>query len=287
MPAPKTIQIFLPDGDPQGLRTAEMTTRTVQVIDVPRKMLADFKAMDEAKQVGVYFLVGEAETGGPSVYVGQTGDLPLRLTAHHRNKDFWTRALVVVSRTNTLTQTHGLYLEWRSIAAVREAGRYADENGTAGGEPHTPPPLRAECDELFETIGPLLATLGHPMFEPVVRRATQPAASSAAEAALYFCDRGGADGKGEYTSEGFVVLAGSNGSIETPDYADRVRKTREELLDSSAAVARDGRFLFLEDHLFSSPSTAASVLVGKSSNGWRDWKTPEGRTLDEVERGGE
>ena len=34
---PKTIQIFLPGGDPRGLRVAEITTRIVQVIEVPRR----------------------------------------------------------------------------------------------------------------------------------------------------------------------------------------------------------------------------------------------------------
>ncbi len=32
---PKTIQIFLPGGDPRGIRVAEITT-IVQVIEVPR-----------------------------------------------------------------------------------------------------------------------------------------------------------------------------------------------------------------------------------------------------------
>jgi hypothetical protein len=33
---PKTLQIYLPGGDPQGIRVAEITTRIVQVIEVPR-----------------------------------------------------------------------------------------------------------------------------------------------------------------------------------------------------------------------------------------------------------
>jgi hypothetical protein len=32
---PKTIQIFLPSGDPQGIRIAEITTRIVRVLEVP------------------------------------------------------------------------------------------------------------------------------------------------------------------------------------------------------------------------------------------------------------
>lgn len=33
---PKTIQIFLPGGDPRGIRIAEITTRIVQVFEIPQ-----------------------------------------------------------------------------------------------------------------------------------------------------------------------------------------------------------------------------------------------------------
>lgn len=59
---PKTIQIFLPSGEPHGIRIAEITTRIVQVIHVPRSLLADFLAMEQSSQVGDYVLVGE-DTG--------------------------------------------------------------------------------------------------------------------------------------------------------------------------------------------------------------------------------
>lgn len=42
---PQTIQIFLPAGDPRGVRIAEITTRIVQAIEVPRSLLADFLKM--------------------------------------------------------------------------------------------------------------------------------------------------------------------------------------------------------------------------------------------------
>ena len=87
---PKTIQIFLPSGEPHGIRIAEITTRIVQVIEVPRSLLADFLAMEQSSQVGVYVLVGE-DTGDDDrrVYVGQSGDLRARLAQHHQKKDFW------------------------------------------------------------------------------------------------------------------------------------------------------------------------------------------------------
>jgi hypothetical protein len=84
---PKTIQIFLSSGEPHGIRIAEITTRSVQVIEVPRSLLADFLAMEQSSRVGVYVLVGE-DTGDDDrrVYVGQSGDLRARLAQHFRHQ---------------------------------------------------------------------------------------------------------------------------------------------------------------------------------------------------------
>lgn len=77
---PKTIQIFLPSGDPHGIRIAELTTRIVQVLEVPRSLLGDFLKMPESDQVALYFLVSQPADGvDPRVYIGQTGDLRARL----------------------------------------------------------------------------------------------------------------------------------------------------------------------------------------------------------------
>ena len=87
-PTPKTIQIYLPGGDPQGIRIAEITTRIVQVIEVPRSLVQDFLKMPESGQVALYFLFGNAEDrADPKVYIGQTGDHAGALT---RRACFWS-----------------------------------------------------------------------------------------------------------------------------------------------------------------------------------------------------
>jgi transcription elongation GreA/GreB family factor len=49
-------------------------------------------------------------------------------------------------------------------------------------------------------------------------------------------------------------------------------------------AAQGGVYAFTRNHLFASPSMAAVALMGRSANGWVDWKTPQGQTLDEVKR---
>lgn len=286
MPTPKTIQIFLPGGDPRGVRIAEITTRIVQVVEVPRILLGDFLTMPESDQVALYLLFGQAEdVASPMVYIGQTGDLRKRLAKHNAEKGFWQRALVLVSRTNSLTQTHALFLEWACIQAAKKAGRYGTENGNNGSKPHTPAPLEADCLEIFETGRTLFATLGYPVFEPVSSSSTTTTGASVAQE-LFYCKRGGINAIGEYTEEGFVVLKGSTGR---PDVAASFaghpfEKLRDALLAQGKVSIENGVLLFKEDTLFSSPSGAAAVACGSASNGWKEWKTDKGVTLHDLKR---
>ena len=282
MPRPQTIQIFLPAGDPRGMRVAEITTRIVRVIEVPRSQLGEFLKTPEAQQVGLYFLMGEqSEAGLPRVYIGQSGNVGARLVQHNQNKDFWNRALVVISLTNSMTQTHALFLEWFAIQQATQAGRYSLENGNTGARPHTPAPLEADCHEIHETAATLLATLGQPIFEPLTNAPT-----SRGEKELFYCKGSGADGVGEYTTEGFVVLKGSRGRVENVASIQGTsnERFRNQLLIEGILALQDGMLAFTRDHLFASPSMAAMALMGRSANGWLEWKSPQGKTLDEVKR---
>ena len=281
-PTPKTIQIFLPGGEPRGIRIAEITTRIVQVIEVPRSLLQEFIKMPESNQVAFYVLIGDEGDGtAPDVYVGQTGDLRMRLVSHNQQKDFWQRALILISRTNSLTQTHALFLEWHCLQAVRRAGRYADQNGNSGSKPHTPAPLEADCLEIFETGSTLLATLGYPLFDPVGVSGNSPAAEE-----VFTCTSSGINGRGMYTAEGFVVLKGSIGrKANVPSIVGTSdERFRNKLIDAGVMRALGDTVVFEKDHLFGSPSMALIALVGRTANGWREWKGKGGATLDELKR---
>ena len=282
MPRPQTIQIFLPAGDPRGMRVAEITTRIIRVIEVPRSQLAEFVRTPEALQVGVYFLMGElSEAGLPRVYIGQSGSVGNRLVQHNQYKDFWNRAMVVISLTNSMTQTHALFLEWFAIQQATQAGRYSLENGNTGARPHTPAPLEADCHEIHETAATLLATLGQPVFEPLTNTATFLGVKE-----LFYCKASGSDGVGEYTTEGFVMHKGSKGRGENvASFKGTSGERLRALLISEGVLASfDSMLVFTRDHLFPSPSSAADVLTGRNANGWTEWKSSNGKTLDELKR---
>lgn len=280
---PQTIQIYLPFGDPQGLRVAEITTRVVQVFDVPRSEIAAFFEMPESDQVAVYYLFGdETEDRRIQCYVGQTNSCRQRFKEHLKTKAFWSRALVAVSRTNTKTDTHARYLEWKSIRQGIEAGRYALDNGNAGSRPHTPAPLQAECEEIFDTISTLLATLGFPLFQPLATvdpKATDPEV---------VCTGRGADAKGVYSHDGLTVFKGSKCAATPTDKAtpESIHVRRKRLVEDGTLEIIQGVPIFARDTLFKTPSGAADVILFRSANGWTEWKTKAGVSLSEATQRG-
>ncbi len=304
IPSAKTIQIYLPKGNPRGLRLAEMTTRTVRLIEVPRIHIDDFFAMPDANQVGLYFLIGETEgTDKPLLYVGQTGDLKRRLNQHD-SKDFWTRAFVMLSTNNSMTQTHALYMEHKAIATATHVGRYEIKNGNNGNLPHTPDPLKADCEELFYTLDVLLSTLGQPIFESLSIHDNKIDESESGvctiakneqefkvlpkklSPVLFYYKVKDADAMGYYDDDGFVILAGSlirqAQTISAPPFVTRLK---ESLLSSDKLIAVNNRsYQLIEDQLFKTPSGASALVSGRSTNGWIEWKNDAGQTLDSIYR---
>jgi len=274
----RTIQIYLPNGDPTGIRIAELTTSIIRVIEIPRNLVSQFSKTDEANQVGFYFLFGGDSHN--EVYIGQSGNLGSRLTQHSKDdKRDWERALAVVSLPNNLTQTHVLYLESLSIERAKACDRYRVINGNGGQRPHTPIPLRDDCDDIHEIASLLMATLGYPIFEKLVDESNED------EREIFYCTRTGANAQAVYTNEGLVVLKGSTGLLNPngKSRADLVN-ARDRLIESGVLAVEDEFTRFTKDWLFSTPSGASNAVVVMPSNGWREWKTASGITLDELHR---
>ena len=267
------------------MRVANLTTRTVRVFEVPRSLLPQFLQRPESGQVGVYYLFGSNEDEAPQCYIGQSGNVGVRLQQHTSTKDFWTRAMVAVSLTNEWTSTHAAYLEWLSLGRARAAGRYNLVNGNQASNPFTPEPLEADCQEFIDTIAVLLATLGAPLLEAVKPAASSPEKSSSDEPESLFFRDAGCEATGFQTPEGLLVMAGSKGR---PD----IRKSaRPGIAVQRAALEAEGviklgehELVFLKDHLFASPSAAGCALVGGENNGRTSWRNEQGRSISDLEQ---
>lgn len=282
--AAKTLQIFLPEGTPAGIQIAELTTRIVQAISVPRTHLKEFYARPEAQSVGTYFLFGGEDDGSkPLAYAGQTEDLRQRLRQHDANKEFWTRAVILVSRTQSFTQAHIKWLEWYSIAKAKEANRYQLDNGNQGSEPFVTEAIQADLWEIFETGALLLQSLGYPLFVPLIR-----VDRNKEEESEWFLTGPLAEARAVLTGDGFVVRSGSVCRRRfAASAAEGALFKRQQMLVASGILREKGEsYEFTEDYAFQSPSGAASIVLARTANGWVSWRNKDGRTLQAVKREG-
>lgn len=96
-----TVKIFLAEGDPASVRTAEISNWTGKAVAGPRSQLELVLQRGEAKKPGIYFLTGiNSETGKPRVYVGEAEIIGSRLKGH-LDQDFGRLSSFSSARTRT------------------------------------------------------------------------------------------------------------------------------------------------------------------------------------------
>lgn len=273
----KTLQIFLTTGEPRGIRIAELTTRIVQVVLIPRSELTQAKKRPELDKPAIYMLFGGTEESAKAIaYIGQTEDVRARLDIHNAKKEFWQTAVVGVSKTDSFTQAHVRYLEWYCIQEAKAINRFTLDNDKTPNKPFVTEPMEADLLDTFGALSTLVSALGYPVFEPIVKTEM---------AEKFFCRGRDADAIGELVEDGFVVRQGSLARMEIVHSAvESVSALRAKLFQDGVLVEENGRLRFTQDYLFSSPSGAAAVVLGRTANGWVEWKDENGKTLNEVKR---
>jgi hypothetical protein len=282
----RSIRLFLVDGSPNGLLTAEIMNWTGHVLTGPRSKLAELVQRPECARTGIYFLVGPDPDNAllTRVYIGESDDVAQRLRQHNRpepqgGKDFWERVCLVTSKDMNLTKAHAKYLESKLIGIATEAGRCTVGNGTAHDYSALPESDRADMAYFLEQIRTVLPVLGFDFLHEA-RKLPAPLATPAAVAIQRFelsLPRLGIQASGQEIEGEFVVLKGSRTRGTWAGTTSGYQSQFEQLM-ASGILQPDGadHLRFTEDHAFSSPSAAASVVCGRVANGRTSWMMPGG-----------
>lgn len=278
----KTIKIFLIDGDPNGRMSCELSNWSGKGYKIPRVKIKDCTDRDDLTHTGVYLLFGKDDEGKDQVYIGEAESILKRLNQQLTSKDFWNEAIVFISKDDNLNKAHIKYLENRLHEIAKAANRYKIDNSIVPTQSSISESDRAEMEEFIAYIKMLVNTLGHKVFEE-----KREVKAKQNQSIFFIKAARGAEGFGEPTSDGFVVLKGSKAAGSTvASLTSGLLAYRQKLIADSTLVDR-GEFLeFPDDFIFSSPSTAASILLGRNANGLTEWKLKDGRTLKDFESNG-
>ncbi len=270
---PYSIKIFLPGGDPDGLRIIEKSGWSGSGLVVPRSLFAEAKQRKELGRTGVYVLVGPPEESGlPRIYVGEGDPIRPRLESHAGKKDFWTSCIAFSSKDENLNKAHVQYLEARLITLAKKAKRCTLENSNEPQMPSLSEADAADAEGFLKEMMLCFPLLGVPVFT---------AATAVPKAGIELVLKAkGIQACGMETSQGFLVRGGSVAAQpEVPSCPEYLREIRTALLANGVLQLSEKGYLFTQDYLFSSPSNAAGTVLARSANGLVEWKTKNGKTL--------
>lgn len=275
----KTIKIFLIDGEPNGRMSCELSNWSGKAYKIPRIKVKECSDRIDLVSTGVYLLFGKDEDGKDLVYIGEAESILKRITQHLNQKDFWNEAIIFISKDENLNKAHVKYLENRLHDIAINSKRYKIENFITPTLSSISESDRAEMEEFIENIKMLVNTLGHKVFEE--KREYKPKQK---QEVFFIKAARGADGLGEPTSDGFVVFKGSKAAFTVVNsMTSNFIKLRDKLIEDQILVNKGEYFEFTEDYIFSSPSTAAVIVMGRNANGLTEWKLKSGKTLKEFE----
>lgn len=275
----KTIKIFLIDGDPNGRMSCELSNWTGKAYKIPRIKIKECTDRADLASTGTYLLFGKDEEGNDLVYIGEAESIIKRLNQHLTQKDFWNETIVFISKDENLNKAHLKYIENRLFDIAKNANRYKIENTVTPTQSSISESDRAEMEEFIEYIKMLVNTLGHKVFEEK-REFKQKQKHD-----VFFIKAArGADAQGEPTSDGFVVFKGSKAASTTVNSMHQsLINVRQSLIDKEILKLIEDNYEFSEDYIFSSPSSAAAMVMGRNANGLLEWKLKDGKSLKEFE----
>jgi len=283
----KTIKLFLIDGIANARMTCELSNWTGKAYKIPRNYIKKCTDRPELETTGVYMLFGKSSDtfSKNQIYIGEAENIFLRIQKHLKEKDFWNEALILISKDENLNKAHIKYLENRFYEIAISANRFDVVNNQTPTQSAISESDRAEMEEFLSNAIILVNTLGYKVFEEIGENIEDN--TEKVETIFKIKAIRGADGKGRPSAEGFILY--KNSKIADPvtnSYPKSMKILRDKLLDEKLITKTNSELVLTEDSVFSSSSTAAMIVMGRSANGLSEWKTEDGKNLRDYENEG-
>jgi hypothetical protein len=275
---PFFIRVLVPTGDPDGLRIVEKSNWPGVGVVFNRTNYKEVVSRGELEKTGVYVLVGTSDDSIlPTLYIGEGDPVKNRLNQHYGKKDFWEWAVFFVAKDDSLNKAHVQHLEAELLRLAREAKQCKLDNGQGALVPTLSEAELALADSFLHDILSIFPLLGLGVFEKTVTTTKK----SGKQLTI---DSKGIKASGYEDAKGFVVVKGSQVvKAETNTIHQYLSTLRKDLLAQGVIVDQGQQYAFTQDQVFTSPSTAAGVILGRSANGRIEWKNSDGKTLKHLQ----
>jgi len=277
----RTIQLFLVDGKPTGLRKATIHGWTGLLFVSGASAFGDLTARDEVDRTGVYILSGPDpdKAAGTRVYIGSGNSVAERIKQSAVKREFWETAITVTTSDDDLSKGHAEFLEARLIQVAVQAGRVSLDNGTHPDfqRRRLPEADVANMEQFLANLRIILPVIGLDMLKPQPKAVTQTAQPvdqrTSGEVQFEIQHKSGVQATAVEEDGEFIVLEGSEARYDSGAERKDYESLKEQLIEDEILIDKsDDLWMFSKPFAFKSPSAAASVVLDRNANGRTEWK---------------
>lgn len=271
----RSLQLYFVDGKPDGMLTAEVFGWTGHVLKFPRLQIKEALKRPEVANTGAYILLGSID-GQEVAYIGESESVRNRLLDHESKKDWWEQAIVITTASNSLHKAHVQFLESRLIEMAESIRHTPLENHTNPARPSISEADISNMEGFLTVLNMVLPAIRVDMF--MQKKRGNPEQQSMTNSALraefeLHAKKAGFTAKAIVDGGEFIVLAGSSSQNKwVGKHITNYQKLQAELIENGVITTKGTIGEFSENYAFSSPSAAAGVVLGRSSNGRVEWK---------------
>ncbi|WP_444461743.1 GIY-YIG nuclease family protein [Rhodobacter capsulatus] len=282
----RTIQLFLVDGTPNGLRKATIHGWTGLIFVATTSTFGALTSRRELDRTGIYLLAGPdpEKEGGTRVYIGSANSVQERIKQSAVQRDFWEIAIAVTTSDDDLSKGHVEYLEARLIELATQAQRVALDNGNnpASQRRRLPEADQANMEQFLANLKIMLPVIGLDLLKPQPRAAslvsTPVEQRTSGEVKFEMRHKTGVQATAVEEDGEFIVLEGSQALSNTGHVQQSYGRLKRSLVDQGILVpSAPNMLVFAKPHAFNSPSAAAAVVLDRNSNGRIEWKVQGSR----------
>jgi hypothetical protein len=277
------------DGTAYGPRLSEIGNWVGKAIYSPRAAVNKIMNRPEFDNPGIYCLKGDPtdDAFDEKIYIGEAENIKIRLKQHlsDSNKDF-KELIFFVSKDELLTKTQIRYLESRLVQLALEAKTAQIDNGNSPSLPTLHEADISDMEYFLEQIKLILPVMGFNFLISSTASSQQFNESYGTNEVheKYFIRTRTFKATMTETDQGYIVAKGSEAKkLLSNSCTETYRNMRRKLVETKIMVEDGDKLIFAEDAVFSSPSAASNMILGRNSNGFTEWVNNSGKTFKEVQ----
>ena len=283
----KKLTIYMIDGTDSGPRIAEIGNWVGKAFYAPRSAISTFINRDEFDNPGIYCLKSNSdlESFQEKIYIGEAENIKTRIKQHLQGakKDF-IELIFFISKDDLLTKTQIKYLESRLVQLAIDAKAAEIENGNSPSLPTLHEADISDMEYFLEQLRLILPAMGFRfLISSIVKQDSHKIALDAKKKISLKINSDKIKAEMYISDQGYIVVKGSQAKKKLSNSCTiTYRKLRAKLLDTEILKDKGEFYEFVEDTIFSSPSAASNMILGRNSNGYTEWVSEEGVSLKEL-----